>query len=238
VPQKIPQAPGKKPRKVVRQPRPDQPSHQLSKQDIIEAAIQVAMVDGTDALTMRRVADHLGVSAMAPYYYVKGKHDLIFLLVDHAFSEVVIPEDDEGDWEARLRELTARVGAVTEKYGRALAVNLHMQVTPAGSRLLRAGRDMLRESGLPDDEVEPAHAFWHLYTLGRMVFNAGQWQGRPSARGRRPQSTRPTVLETGSHVYGSSAFQDFALDLFIHGVKTRVAQRASSSVRRRVAHRL
>lgn len=55
----------------------------LSRQRIVEAAIECIDMFGLSALTMRRLGGHLGVEAMSLYRYVTGRDDLIEAVVDH-----------------------------------------------------------------------------------------------------------------------------------------------------------
>jgi AcrR family transcriptional regulator len=54
----------------------------LSRAAIVAAAQAVVERDGVEALTMRRVADELGASPMALYRHVRGKDELLVLLLD------------------------------------------------------------------------------------------------------------------------------------------------------------
>jgi AcrR family transcriptional regulator len=58
------------------------PRPKLSVDDVVEAAIALADEAGLEALTMRALADRLGVSAMTLYTYVPGKAELIDLMLD------------------------------------------------------------------------------------------------------------------------------------------------------------
>jgi AcrR family transcriptional regulator len=72
---------------------------------IVEAGISIADTDGLDALSMRRVADHLGVGAMSLYGHVPGKADLVALMVDTVCGEMYDDVDEArriGDWRAAL----------------------------------------------------------------------------------------------------------------------------------------
>ncbi len=79
----------------------------LSVDLIVRAAIELADTEGLGALSMRRVAERLGVGTMSLYTYVPGKGELLDVMLDTVFGETVLPEDDAGDWRSRL-ELIAR----------------------------------------------------------------------------------------------------------------------------------
>ncbi|MEU9889053.1 TetR/AcrR family transcriptional regulator [Sphaerisporangium sp. NPDC051011] len=85
-----------------RKGRPD-----LGVDRIVGAAIELADADGLAALTMRRVAERLGVGTMSLYTYVPGKAELLDLMLDTVIGEVARPIGVEGGWRARL-ELIAR----------------------------------------------------------------------------------------------------------------------------------
>jgi AcrR family transcriptional regulator len=54
---------------------------------IVRAAIEIADADGLAALSMRRVADRLGVAVMSLYTYVPGKAELIDVMFDTVCAE-------------------------------------------------------------------------------------------------------------------------------------------------------
>src|SRR5215469_2256380 len=67
------------------------PRPQLSRELIVEAALEVVESGGGDALTMRRVADEIGVSASALYNYVANKEELVQLVLEQIIGEIPIP---------------------------------------------------------------------------------------------------------------------------------------------------
>ena len=63
------------------------PTEQLSQERIVAAALAVAKRVGFDRLTMRALADELGVTPMAAYYYVSSKDQLLELVADAVASD-------------------------------------------------------------------------------------------------------------------------------------------------------
>ena len=55
---------------------------------IVGAAVEVADAEGLAALSMRRVADRLGIGTMSLYTYVPGKAELIDVMLDTVLGEV------------------------------------------------------------------------------------------------------------------------------------------------------
>jgi AcrR family transcriptional regulator len=83
------------------------PKPKLTVERIVEVAVALADAEGVPALSMRRVADQLGVTAMSLYTYVPSKAELIDVMLDTVYGEPARPEHVDGGWRARL-ELIAR----------------------------------------------------------------------------------------------------------------------------------
>jgi AcrR family transcriptional regulator len=79
----------------------------MSVERIVAAAMAVADAEGLAAVSMRRVADAVGIATMSLYSHVPGKAELIDLMLDHAFGQIDRPAEVPGGWRARL-ELVAR----------------------------------------------------------------------------------------------------------------------------------
>lgn len=77
------------------------PKPGLDVERVVRAAVELADAEGLGALSMRRVAEQLGVGTMSLYTYVPAKAELIDLMLDRVIAEVV-GGDHEGDWRARL----------------------------------------------------------------------------------------------------------------------------------------
>ncbi|KAA6223912.1 TetR family transcriptional regulator [Streptomyces albofaciens JCM 4342] len=78
------------------------PRQALSIDAVIEAATALADADGLDGLTMRGVAQRLGVTPMTLYTYVPGKAALLDLMLDAAYLRMPRGAHDGMPWRARL----------------------------------------------------------------------------------------------------------------------------------------
>ncbi|WP_080795786.1 TetR/AcrR family transcriptional regulator [Corynebacterium pacaense] len=78
---------------------------------IVEAAINVAAEIGIDKLSMRKIADRVGVGVMSLYQRVPGKGELIDLMVDHVNGcayDTDEPPDAASGWRSAMEEIAAR----------------------------------------------------------------------------------------------------------------------------------
>lgn len=72
---------------------------------IVQAAIDVADREGLVALSMRHVAEQLGVGTMTLYTHVPGKGELIDVMLDTVYGETARPDLDGVAWRARLEQV-------------------------------------------------------------------------------------------------------------------------------------
>jgi len=63
----------------------------IDREVVLDTAIRLLDAEGVEALTMRRLASELGVSAMAPYRHVGSKDELLMVLVDRLAARLVYP---------------------------------------------------------------------------------------------------------------------------------------------------
>lgn len=86
-------------------PRPrDDARLPLTRERVLLAALELADAHGIEALTMRRLAQELGVEAMSLYHHVRNKQDLLGAICDLVVREYEMPEPGE-PWKAAVRRM-------------------------------------------------------------------------------------------------------------------------------------
>jgi AcrR family transcriptional regulator len=80
----------------------------LSREDVIRAALEIADAEGFEAVSMRNVAQRLGVGTMTLYSYVSSKEDVLDLMFDEVMRELHVPEPQPGDWREALSQIARR----------------------------------------------------------------------------------------------------------------------------------
>ncbi|MCC9708715.1 TetR/AcrR family transcriptional regulator [Streptomyces sp. MNU76] len=93
----------------------------LSRERVIGAAVAVADEKGVASLTMRAIADPLGVEAMSLYHHVKGREDILDGMVDAVFGEIDLPPRDT-DWKSAMRHRAVSARAVLRRHPWAVAL--------------------------------------------------------------------------------------------------------------------
>lgn len=100
------------------------PRPKLSVEQITHTAIRLADAEGLTAVSMRRIAEKLGVSAMSLYTYVPGKAELIDLMVDATLGEAGRRFEARG-WRERLTAIARERWALYHRHPWMLQVATH-----------------------------------------------------------------------------------------------------------------
>lgn len=91
--------------------RPGRRARGLELADIVAAAVAVADAEGTDAVSMRRIAREVDAGTMSLYWYVDSKEELLHLMLEKVQAEAEAPRPS-GDWRADLRAYASNTRAV------------------------------------------------------------------------------------------------------------------------------
>ncbi|HEX2360571.1 MAG TPA: TetR/AcrR family transcriptional regulator [Jiangellaceae bacterium] len=129
----------------------------LNKQRVLRAAVALADRDGVGALSMRKLAQELGVEAMSLYHHVANKSDILDGIVDVVFSEIELPDSD-ADWKLamRSRAISARKALRRHPWATGL-MDSRSTPGPATLRHHDAVLGVLRHAGFSIEMA--AHAF-------------------------------------------------------------------------------
>ena len=132
---------------------------QLTREQVVTAAIALADRDGIGSISMRRLAQDLGVEAMSLYTHVRSKDDLLDGMVDAVIS--MIPVDaDAADWRTSLRRMALDARGVMLRHPWAPPmVETRAAPGPAGLAYVNAVLGILREGGF---SIAQAHHALHI----------------------------------------------------------------------------
>ena len=198
----------------------------LSRESIVEAALALVDEEGLEALTVRRLADRLGVTMMAMYWHVRDKAQLLDLVGEALLAAVELPARSD-DWRADLRALLHAARATLHRHPNAAVLAFgRARYGPSGLAMFERLLEILSDAGFNDERA--GLAYMALYNLLR-----GNWSSEASARldgeamaGYRdylaalPASRYPRAAVVGPALFRSdpAGFFAFAVDTMIAGL--------------------
>jgi AcrR family transcriptional regulator len=151
----------------MRMRKPAATSHRgVTRRAVAQAAADVAATGGLEALSVRQVADRLGVWPTTVIHHAGGRRDgLLPLLIEHLAAG--ISTELHGDWRARLAELGHHLRRVALAH-RGLADELLRSgaTGPQALRIADAILDALQDAGLDHSDAQDAYDVFFTYVLG------------------------------------------------------------------------
>lgn len=92
------------------------PKPGLDLASIVATGIEIADADGLVAVSMRRIGERLGKSAMSLYTYVPGKAELLDLMLDSVYAEFPTVHDRTGGWRPALESVARATWTLYERH--------------------------------------------------------------------------------------------------------------------------
>ena len=198
----------------------------LSRQAVLEAAVEMADAAGVESLSMRSLGARLGVEAMSLYNHVSNKDDLLSGIADLVWSGVDLAPDSSG-WREGVRRISLSAHEALLAHPWACRVH-NSGVGPSRLRCMNAVLGHLRSGGFAADVAYHAHHTLdgHIfgYTLQVLDYAAGD-QGATDATEQLIASLAdelPWFMEhLGQHMAGDVPGRGFeiGLDLILDGLE-------------------
>jgi AcrR family transcriptional regulator len=150
---------------------------------ILDQALALVDERGLAAMSMRAVAERVGLTSMALYPYVGGKDALLDGLVDLLHLELGSGYGDDPadiDWRQRLRALGRAVRALAHAHPGAFPLLLNRPAAAAAASWLTAAlRGTLHDAGVPADQVPRLARFICAFLLGYATGGLPPSSGQP-----------------------------------------------------------
>jgi len=143
------------------------PKPRFTADEVVAAATAIADAEGLGGLSMRRVADAMGVSPMSLYTYVPSKAELVDLMFDRALGATADPDETIEGWRARLTFIARQRWILVERHAWFLDLALHRP--PLGPNVLRKAEVMMQAldgMGLAEDEMSLVAEVLQNYIAG------------------------------------------------------------------------
>lgn len=138
-------------RKPSRGPKPG-----LSVERIVRAAVEVADAEGLSALSMKRVAERLGISTMSVYTYVPAKGELLDVMLDKVMGEASeqYSGNEVGGWRERIVRVARENRALFLRHPWMLQISAAYRPPLGPGAIAKYDRELRAIDGIGLTEVE------------------------------------------------------------------------------------
>ncbi|MBO3746694.1 TetR/AcrR family transcriptional regulator C-terminal domain-containing protein [Streptosporangiaceae bacterium NEAU-GS5] len=166
----------------------------LSREAIIQGAMELLDAEGIDALSMRKLATRLASGATSIYWYVESKDQLLELVMDAVYGEVAVPVD--GSWRKAAEAFAA--GLRKAVFHHPWLVSLVGALPAIGPNAMTASERLVgafKKAGFEGWSLDYAVAAITSYALGAAIPSAA-WQNAHRKQGRSIQETVAQMAPT------------------------------------------
>jgi AcrR family transcriptional regulator len=138
----------------------------LSRERVLRGAVAIADAGGIASLTIRSLAEKLGVKPMSVYHHVANKEEILDGIVDVVFGEIELPSPG-GDWRAEMRRRAVSARLVLRRHPWAIGL-MESRTTPGPATLRHhdATLGTLRAGGFSVAMTAHAYALLDSYVYG------------------------------------------------------------------------
>ena len=210
----------------------------LTKDAVVDRALELADSQGLETLTIRKLAAELGVTPMALYWHFRSKDELLGGLVERVWAEIDTDVDPAAPWPAQLRGLLKSLLAVLRAHPAASKLLLAFdKQTKSAMRPTEVTLEVLRGAGF-DPEHAAGIARFALWTGIMLVMSepGAEWlsaeerqehqRAKQVAYATLPLATFPRLVECAIPMTACDDPEfhyDLGVSIFIAGVEALAA---------------
>ena len=182
-----------------------EPRTPLNRERVLGAAVALADEDGIASLSMRRLAQELGVEPMSLYNHIDNKEDILDGIVDLVVEEIVEPSS-EADWKTAMRQkaMSARQALLRHPWAPDLIASRN-EATPTVMKYMDSVIGILLSGGFSSDLAHHS-----LHALGSRVL--GFTQELFETDDPTPEASAAMMLQIQSGGYPNIAQMMTAVD--------------------------
>ena len=208
----------------------------LTRDRVLGAAVVVADKGGLESLTIRSLAEELGVKPMSVYYHVASKDEILDGIVDIVFGEMGLPAVG-GDWRAELHRRAHSARSVLRLHPWAIPL-LESRTSPGPATLRHhdAVLGTLRAAGFSLAMTAHAYALLDAFIYGHALQEASLPFEGPDGVGEvagpilelMSSGDYPHLVEMATAHYLRPGYDfgdefEFGLELILEGLARNIA---------------
>jgi TetR/AcrR family transcriptional regulator, tetracycline repressor protein len=203
------------------------PNRGITERRIAEAALALVDADGVDGLSIRKLAQRVGVAPMSVYTYFPDREAVLEAATQLLLAGIDVPEEDL-DWREAIRRIMSSVRRMGLEHPRAAPlISRFPPRTPDALAFVEAGFRALRRAGFDDESTARCYRALAVYSMGSLdVELGGYFDGHPASRSAGDSLDAPTLekhlpnlARIGPRLAGQDdgAEFEYGLDLLLDG---------------------
>ncbi|MCK0470809.1 TetR/AcrR family transcriptional regulator C-terminal domain-containing protein [Halalkalibacter sp. APA_J-10(15)] len=137
----------------------------LDKSKIVRVALEILQEEGYKSITIRKIAERLGIKSASLYWHIKNKNELLELVADEICKNIPFPNKDV-DWDEQLMMIAKEWrGKLLSIRDSAIVIAETAPTTPYRRQLIDEIHGIFKKAGMGHKEAFSALWFFNTYTI-------------------------------------------------------------------------
>jgi AcrR family transcriptional regulator len=196
----------------------------LNRERVVKVALEMLDRDGVERFSLRRLAEHLGVTPMALYNHVSSKHALLRAVAEYVVAGAKY-RAVRGDWRAAIRDCFRTLRRTCLAHPGAVPLIESAEALPQSIfRPMEITLTALQTAGLSSRDALRAYFLLTTFTLGQASYQIRGWArgvdpGAAIRDDRLERDVFPSVVHAvSSKPWDFDASFEFGLSVIIAGL--------------------
>jgi AcrR family transcriptional regulator len=160
----------------------------IDREVTIKAALDIIDSDGLDAISMRRLADRLGVASASLYHHFHNKEEVLLAVCGLIFAEIPCPDDRTERWAGLMARTAYSVRAVMLQHPNALPLMARFPPRQVIPHIYVRFGNLLHKQGVPVDMISVIISAFDALVIGSATLKLDRGQTNAIESGTKPSS--------------------------------------------------
>lgn len=214
-------------------------AHRVDPDEILSTAVEIVTAEGVEALSIRRLANRVGITPMAVYNHFASKDELLGAVIDKLIGTIPPAYAEADDWVESLRIYARTIRSVALESPDWIRVLTQTLTTPIAFDRMESTLRALRDRGLSPSQATVAYTAVYGFAFGQATLESARVLrlGRGHANYWATDFTTlsaaryPTIFESASQLNCTSAADEFerALDRLLNSLRAEFSRDQESA---------
>lgn len=195
----------------------------ISRRKALAAALQIIDTEGLDALSIRRLADELGVNGASLYYHFANKEEIVVGAAELALAEVRTPTRTDQDWRTWMPRNSKALRWAMLEHPELVPVLVRKGELGLGVQMMNSSAERLVGEGVPLGAVIPLLEALEVVALGSAI------------HGTRDEGTEASSLPSNSLLAKAARSRLLSVDEVYDVVAAAIVDAIEAAAERRAA---
>jgi AcrR family transcriptional regulator len=160
----------------------------IDREVTVETALDIIDNEGLDAISMRRLADRLGVASASLYHHFHNKEEVLLAVCGLIFREIPFPDDRTERWAAFMARTAYSVRTIMLQHPNALPLMARLPPRQVIPHIYERFGNLLHKLGVPVDMISVIISAFDALVIGSAALKLDRGQTNALESDTQPSS--------------------------------------------------